>query len=43
MKQIIKKDKIILTGTFSEVTAQIRLLGLKYSTLKQLLEDYHKN
>lgn len=42
MKQIVKKNKIIISGSFSEIIMQIKLLGLKYTTLKQLLDDFQK-
>jgi hypothetical protein len=41
MKQIIKKDKIIITGKPKEVSNQLKLLCLKYNTLKDLLEAYN--
>ncbi len=42
MKQIVKTNKIIISGSFSEIIMQIKLLGLKYTTLKQLLDDFQK-
>lgn len=42
MKQIVKKNKVILTGTSSEIVRQIKLLADKYGTLKALLDDYAK-
>lgn len=41
MKQIIKKDKLILKGTPKEITNQLALLCLKFKTLKELLDFYH--
>lgn len=42
MKQIIKKDKIIITGKPKEVVNQIKLLGLQFKTLKDLLNTYNQ-